>query len=144
MTATQPRSAYQMILEWASSRPLWQRDALQRIVAKGKLATLDISELTSLCLKSKGKEGIGLNPIPLNERNRLVRTSAGGTISLLSIADIRNANRLASDQILAFAPSGLTIIYGDNGVGNPNEKLADYDALSLLPSPRLRMKSVRL
>ncbi|MBB3916184.1 AAA family ATPase [Rhizobium fabae] len=117
MAVGQPKSAYQMILEWASSRPLWQQDALRRIVSTVKLNASDIDELTELCLKGKGKIGIELDPIPLSREDRLVRTTAGGTISLLSVSDVRHVNQLAAGQTLSFAANGLTVIYGDNGSG---------------------------
>ncbi|UCM24987.1 AAA family ATPase [Ensifer adhaerens] len=117
MTRGQLKSAYNMILEWAASRPLWQQDALRRIVSKVKLDALDIAELTELCLKGKGRVGFELDPIPLSREDRLVRTTAGGTITLLSISDVCQVNQLAAGQTLSFAPNGLTVIYGDNGSG---------------------------
>jgi energy-coupling factor transporter ATP-binding protein EcfA2 len=117
MGGAKPKSAFEMILEWSPTRPPWQQDALRRIVAKGRLDSDDIAELTALCLKGKGKVGIELDPMPLTENDRYVRTTAGGTITLLSISDVRNANRLAHGQSLNFAPTGMTIVYGDNGSG---------------------------
>ncbi len=49
--------------------------------------------------------------------DRYVRTTAGGTITLLAIADVANANRLAAGQKLTFARTGMTVVYGDNGTG---------------------------
>jgi hypothetical protein len=117
MTGAKPKSAFEMILEWSPARPTWQQDALRRIVAKGRLNSDDIAQLTALCLKCKGKAGIELDPVPLTGSDRYIRTTAGGTITLLSISDVRNANRLACGQTLNFAPAGMTIVYGDNGSG---------------------------
>ncbi|GAN62514.1 hypothetical protein AA0313_1872 [Acetobacter indonesiensis NRIC 0313] len=106
-----------MILEWSPTRPLWQQDALKRIVTQGRVGPSDVDDLFQLCLKGQGKTGIILEAVPLSEADRLTRITAGGAVSLRSISNVKRANRLASDQTLPFAPTGLTIIYGDNGVG---------------------------
>ena len=117
MTSAAPKTAYEMILEWAPARPSWLQDALRRVVAKGTLEKDDIAELTALCLKGQGATGIELEPVALTADDRYVRTTAGGTITLLSIADVANANWLAAGQTLTFAPTGMTVVYGDNGTG---------------------------
>ncbi len=53
MTSAAPKTAYEMILEWAPARPSWLQDALRRVVAKGTLEKDDIAELTALCLKGR-------------------------------------------------------------------------------------------
>ncbi|WP_338503669.1 AAA family ATPase [Sphingomonas kaistensis] len=106
-----------MILAWAPSRPLWQQDALKRIVANGKLDPCDIDALVQLCLRGQGKKDVALEPVPLSSADRLVRVTAGGALSLRSISNVTRANRLAPEQTLPFEPAGLTVIYGDNGVG---------------------------
>lgn len=117
MASTRPKSAYEMIIDWSPSRPDWQQDALRRIVAKGKLYDDDIADLVQLCLKGQGKSDVELEAVPLTGHERLTRTTAGGTITLRSISNVANANRLAPNQTLTFSPTGLTVIYGDNGVG---------------------------
>ena len=42
------------ILKWSMDRPLWQRDALRRLVTKGALDTNDLSELSQLCKSRHG------------------------------------------------------------------------------------------
>jgi hypothetical protein len=106
-----------MILAWAPSRPLWQQDALKRIVANGKLVPDDVDELVQLCLRGQGKQDVTLQPAPLSTADRLVRVTAGGALSLRSISNVTKANRLAPEQTLPFEPAGLTVVYGDNGVG---------------------------
>ena len=50
VTAAPPVTILESILAWSTDRPLWQRDALRRIVQKGKLDDSDIVELAALCL----------------------------------------------------------------------------------------------
>ncbi|WP_354234622.1 AAA family ATPase [Bradyrhizobium sp. I1.8.5] len=117
MMATQPKSVFDMILEWSLDRPLWQRDALRRIVARGKLLHDDVAELVQLCLKGRGAKDIELSATPLAAGHVPAVAGAEAAISLTSIADVAGVNRLASGQTLSFAPTGITVIYGDNGVG---------------------------
>ncbi|WP_407116123.1 AAA family ATPase [Bradyrhizobium sp. LMG 9283] len=117
MTAAQPKSVLDMILEWSLDRPLWQRDALRRIVANGKLLPEDLAELVQLCLKGRGARDIELSATPLAAEHVPAVAAAEAAISLTSIADVAGVNRLASGQTLSFEPTGITVIYGDNGVG---------------------------
>lgn len=117
MVTAQPKSVFDTILDWSKSRPLWQQDALRRIVAAGKLSDEDKSALVQLCLKGRGAEGVALEAVPLAAEHIPGVASAGAAISLTSISDISGVNRLCSDQTLPFGPTGITIIYGDNGVG---------------------------
>lgn len=54
---------------------------------------------------------------PLSKDHLPVDPGAGEAISLGSIANVVGVNQLASGQTLEFEPSGLTIIYGQNGTG---------------------------
>lgn len=117
MVAVQPKSVFDSILEWSAARPLWQRDALRRIVAQGKLTTEDKAVLVQLCLKGQGVDGIDVEAVPLAIEHIPPAATAGAAISLRSIGSVTGVNRLAPGQTLPFAPSGITVIYGDNGVG---------------------------
>ena len=45
------------ILEWSADRPIWQRDALRRILINGDLGAEDIVALTEICKSSHGLSG---------------------------------------------------------------------------------------
>lgn len=53
-----PKTVLEAILEWSEERPAWQRDALRRIVAAGRPDDAAITEITELCKKSHGADGI--------------------------------------------------------------------------------------
>ena len=99
------------IVQWSVSRPMWQRDALQRLVTAETLTDADVDELTAICMgeaparKALQASVVGEDP------------SSTKPISLHSIHDCVGVNALAPEQGLTFQPSGLTIIYGDNGSG---------------------------
>ena len=105
----------QEILEWSQDRPMWQRDALRRLVLHGELSDEDISSLTEIC---KSAHGLAeqQETDPLAKEHMPDRTAGAVPVSLVSIFHHRGVNALAEDQTLNFAP-GLTVVYGDNGAG---------------------------
>src|ERR1700683_1790943 len=65
-SALAPKTVLETILDWSQDRPVWPRDALRRIVSKGKLDASDFAELIDLCKQGKGqKSKNGLKPDPL-------------------------------------------------------------------------------
>lgn len=104
----------QEILAWSQERPLWQRDALRRLVVTGELNESDLRGLTEIC---KGSHGLGepqeVEPL---EKQHIPDKAAGPPVSLVSIFHHHGVNALAEEQTLNFAPS-LTVVYGDNGAG---------------------------
>lgn len=105
----------QEILEWSQARPMWQRDALRRLVLNGELSDEDISSLTEVC---KSAHGLAeqQETDPLAKEHMPDRAAGAVPVSLVSIFHHRGVNALAEDQTLNFAP-GLTVVYGDNGAG---------------------------
>lgn len=104
------------ILAWSESVPTWLRDALRRIVAGRELSEADVGELAELC---KAPHGLATNPPaadPLAAKHVPVVPTTGA-VSISSITHIADVNALAPNEVLALAPIGLTIIYGDNGAG---------------------------
>ncbi len=73
----------------------------------------DVTELVELLLGREGAPELQ----PLQRKHLPAATARGYAISLLAMYEIKGVNRLADNQELRFAPEGLTIIYGDNGVG---------------------------
>lgn len=120
MTATvQPKTVLEMILEWSEGRPAWQRDALRRIVQSQKLDEDDIAELTALCKRGRTPAALqsGPAPQPLEKTHLPANPGAGASVSVTAVKDVAAVNNLAPGQTLAFAPSGITVVYGDNGAG---------------------------
>jgi hypothetical protein len=105
----------QEIFYWSVDRPVWQRDALRRLVVNGELNDEDIQALTDIC---KGVHGLLETPKvePLAKEHVPDGGVATAAVSLVSIFHHQGVNALATDQTLKFVP-GLTIVYGDNGAG---------------------------
>src|SRR6185295_6568329 len=104
----------QEIFEWSQERPIWQRDALRRLVLNGELVEEDIVALTEIC---KSGHGLAeqLDTFPLSKEH-VPDETPGAPVSLISIFHHRGVNALAEDQTLKFG-LGLTVVYGDNGAG---------------------------
>lgn len=117
MTTKAPKSVLELIYDWSLSRPAWQRDALRRIILRGRLTDADIAELVLLCKKEKGDAAVTLTAQLLEKTDLPANPGAGESVALVSVADVSGVNQLAATQTLPFEPKGITIIYGDNGAG---------------------------
>ena len=103
------------ILEWSPGRPMWQRDALRRLVLHGELSDEDINSLTEIC---KSKHGLAEQQAanPLTAEHIPNKVAGAAPVLLKSIHHQQGVNALAENQTLKFG-SGLTVVYGDNGAG---------------------------
>ncbi|MCH8342434.1 MAG: AAA family ATPase [Planctomycetes bacterium] len=105
----------QEILDWSSTRPPWQCDALRRLVTRGEIDDDDVNDLTNIC---KARHGLAAKrkPEPL-EAKHLPEPGAGSEpVSLTSLTHHEGVNALARAQTIEFGPS-LTIVYGANAAG---------------------------
>lgn len=108
----------QEILKWSAELPLWQRDALRRIVKTSVLTEKDLDDLTALAKLVGGlRDPQGRTPIPLGAADVPESTGDVEGVRLCALSNLSNVNSIASGQELAFAKNGLTVIYGDNGAG---------------------------
>lgn len=105
------KAALADLVVWAEKRPAWQRDALRRLVAGEILDEQAIAELAELCLDPARTH------TPISQAHVVADTSASEPIALLSVKNPVAINALADQQELSFEPSGLTVVYGDNGSG---------------------------
>ncbi|MCC7356240.1 MAG: hypothetical protein IT410_01320 [Candidatus Doudnabacteria bacterium] len=115
-------SVFKEVLDWSLKQPLWQRDALRRIVSNTKLTEEDVDEILEIC---KYENGIGYEAndapkivgIPLDAEHLPSSASNTEAVIINSISQVDNVNALASNQTLKFSPQGLTVVSGDNGSG---------------------------
>ena len=104
------------LLAWSERLPLWQRDALRRVVTGG-ISDSDIKDLASM---ARGAQGLPKASDPSPEPATTAHVPASGvplsSVSLISIRDIACVNALSPGPV-TFASEGLTVIYGDNASG---------------------------
>jgi len=108
----------QDILTWSQTLPAWQSDAIARLFIKQNLAQTDLDDLYALL---KAEHGVpdpkGRTANKLKAEQIPSAPSTGSHVELVAIKNLRHVNAIAENQRLAFSPSGLTVIYGDNGSG---------------------------
>jgi energy-coupling factor transporter ATP-binding protein EcfA2 len=107
------------IIEWSCERPLWQQDALRRLVEQPTLTDADHTALVSLCKLEHGLPVPGAwAPEPLSGLDpAAVPAGSAPSVRLKGIHGARNVNALRDDQSLTIATTGATVVYGDNGAG---------------------------
>ncbi|MFN0106867.1 MAG: AAA family ATPase [Bryobacteraceae bacterium] len=111
-------SVLQEILSWANGLPPWQSDAVARLLTRRTLTTKDVEDLYALLKTAHGiSDPKGRTPKPLSADEIPVHSDARAHVELHAIKTMRNVNAIAENQRLEFEPSGLTVIYGDNGSG---------------------------
>jgi AAA domain len=107
------------ILNWSKSLPAWQSDAIRRLFqTEASLTDIDFQQLYSL-LKANANLTASdmLVPVPLADTHLPSNPSPSDSLILTSLRDLENVNRIALNQNLKFAASGMTVIYGGNGTG---------------------------
>ena len=101
------------IVAWCTSRPLrWQRHILGRIAAQEHLSDADYDQVIDDILSGKN-----LEVFPVGLEHFVSDDADTPPVSLLAVSSTDHVNALATPEPLAFGPTGLTIIYGDNGSG---------------------------
>ncbi len=114
-TNEQDIEVFSEILDWSSTRPEWQRDALRRMVEGPALSEEDVSELIEHCKAAHGLAEFK-DTAPLEERHLPKRGRGKKTIKLTSLTHHGGVNALAAKQTLEIGPN-LTIVYGGNAAG---------------------------
>lgn len=109
-------SVYENIHAWSVSRKAWQRDALRRLVVDGALTSQDVDDLVKICLAEHGIEK-SPSPQPLLLEHLPKSATRAEPVTIRSISEVANIDALAAAQRIEFGPTGLSIVYGDNGAG---------------------------
>ena len=106
-------TVYSDIVQWAGTRPWWQQQAMVRLASGTVFTAADYKSLADAL--------VGPEPSPptdgwLAGLQQPVEVSSPPVI-LTAIRDLSNINRLAAGETLTFAPTGITVVYGNNGSG---------------------------
>ena len=106
------------IFRWIKTLPLWQQDAARRLYEKPEgLSEQDYQELYRLVLKENGlAKNEDLDP-KLVEDDSLQQDVDKHTLVLKSLGNLRHVNKIDSSQTISFSPTGMTVVYGNNGSG---------------------------
>ncbi len=107
------------VLLWSEKDlSLWLRDAARRLLLHEQLDPQDFRDLYALLKHDKGIEITeGLKAVPLSADHIPAGGEAAISVTLQSMSDLQNVNRIMPGQTLSFAEKGVTVIYGGNGAG---------------------------
>ena len=108
------------ILHWTQTELTeWQRDAVRRLFQQeDELSSEDYEQLYTLLKAAHGlPDPSGPVAKPLSAADLPTAPTAGETIVLKAIRDLKNVNRIAQGQQLKLAPLGITVVYGGNASG---------------------------
>lgn len=101
---------FKEIIDWSASLPTWQREAVRLLLENGEITATDIADLVERV--KQGDDGKVEVVIPSPQPTG---TSA---VALTKLEHTCGVNALAEGQVLEFqGPTGLTVIYGENGSG---------------------------
>jgi hypothetical protein len=101
------------IVDWALERPGWQQEVLVALADGVSFDDAKINLVADQILEPGGDA-------PNKEAKKLaIKSSVVEQVQLVQITNARGVNALLDGQSLPFAPSGLTVIYGDNGSVSP-------------------------
>jgi len=106
------------IIEWVENKPEFWQVAIDRLIRNNDLTNSDISELKEISKVEFGLSNITFTPVDFDDlRNFANSSTSSDSIIISQIFNIDNINALSDTSSLKFAPTGLTVIYGDNGAG---------------------------
>lgn len=99
------------IVDWALARPAWQQEVLVALADGEVFDDARISELAERILQPD-------SAAPSQEAKKLsIKSTLVEQVQLTQVANAHGVNALVEGQSLSFEPTGLTVIYGDNGSG---------------------------
>lgn len=110
----------EQIAQWVnrSEKPGWWRYTIKKALESGDLNQADYKEIYQIA-----KMEFGLEEPSADFETAVSPVSPIGfeaeeeAYKLVSISHVSNVSSLSSDQRINFSPSGITVVYGDNGVG---------------------------
>ena len=108
----------QEILKWSKGLEPWQSDAIARLITKPALTADDINDLFALLKAAHGiPDPKDRKPQPLSADQIPTPVESSVHVELRALKNLQNVNAIAENPYLPISPTGLTIIYGDNGSG---------------------------
>lgn len=107
------------LVEWAGKQTAWVQDSLRRISTTAGFMVSEEDRKAILDRIKYAADGIGDEPAcdALTAEHLSQCSETGPRAVLASIGPLQNIDRLAKDQRLRFAPTGVTLIFGENGSG---------------------------
>lgn len=106
------------IQKWSEKLPTWQQHAVAVLYERPVPTTEDLEDILALLLDTHGiPDLLGRDARKLTTEQVASPQTGQPIVQLTSIKNLQYVNALAPGKVLPLAPTGLTSIYGDNGVG---------------------------
>ena len=103
-------SAFNEIISWAKSLPKWQQSIIRDILEGASFDAGKISDYAKLAINDSELADSILDGFNYG-------SSSSQVVSLTSVCELNNINNLQDNGELTFKPTGITLIYGQNGTG---------------------------
>ena len=108
----------QEIHVWSKDLAAWQQDAIARLYADRTLSVADLDDLYALAKTAAGiPDPENREPKKLQDAQVAPQANPARVVVLTAVKELANVNALATGAYLPIAAAGLTVIYGENGVG---------------------------
>ena len=106
------------IQKWSEKLPTWQQHAVAVLYERPVPTAEDLEDILALLLDTHGiPDLLGRDARKLTTEQVASPQAGQPIVQLTSIKNLQYVNALAPGKVLPLAPTGLTSIYGDNGVG---------------------------
>lgn len=106
------------IISWAETKSQFWQIGIDKLIRNNTLTPYDIAELKNACRSAAGLPATIVTPVDFTALKAFVsHTSSTQDIVISKIHLIENINALSPTTVLEFAPTGMTVVYGDNGAG---------------------------
>ena len=105
------------IISWATGLNGWQQEGLRRLFLRERLLESDLDELLPMINEAHG--GGPASPIKpgLLTQADVPGAGSGATVQMLELSNLTNVNGFPTGRSVEFRPSGLTVLFGENGAG---------------------------
>jgi energy-coupling factor transporter ATP-binding protein EcfA2 len=105
------------LLAWSLELKDWQRDTLRRLFTQDALSPQDLTSIASMVKEAHGGGPASQErPLPLSQ-DHVAGVGSGATVQLLGLSSLTNINGFPTGRAVEFQPKGLTVLFGENGVG---------------------------
>jgi energy-coupling factor transporter ATP-binding protein EcfA2 len=106
------------VFNWLSQQPEWQRDLARCLASQIDLSDDEFNDALAMIkgLHKIPRDRTAPVPRPL-KRDDLALSSTAGVARLLGLGSLQGVGLVSENEQLNFAPTGLTVVYGQNGAG---------------------------
>ncbi|EJM56221.1 AAA family ATPase [Pseudomonas sp. GM48] len=105
------------LLVWSAELKGWQRDALRRLFTQDALSADDLASLVVMVKEAHGNGSASPEPPTPLAQAHVAGAGSGATVQLLGLSNLSNINGFPAGRRVDLQPNGLTVLFGENGVG---------------------------